>query len=305
MEKKKRQHYVPRFYLNRFLSRNDVIAVFDKKRGVSFTTSVENVALEKYFYDFNSTIDNEELQFLENNLAEMEADYANLLEEILRSIKNTRRFDKESQPLFSLYLVIQFLRTREYREKEAQLRAAMIETINQKLMPDGYTFKFGYDDEAKMHFISMFDPEKIFAMIEQLLNKTWIVWKNKTTQPFYTSDHPACVISEFTNAAGFATPGAEILLPLSSNYLLDICDHNHFQDRKRFDCKALNLRDADQVDYYNSAQVDWSTRQIYCATNDFSLAKKLIQKNPALRNPNRKRVIIDQLNENLTRFSNK
>ena len=54
MIKVKRQHYVPQFYLKRWV--NDIsdtqIWIYDKERKKTFSNSVQSVASSNYFYDF-------------------------------------------------------------------------------------------------------------------------------------------------------------------------------------------------------------------------------------------------------------
>lgn len=46
-----RQHYVPRVYLRAWACPNGMVNVTDKKTGKSFTPAVENICLEKNFYE--------------------------------------------------------------------------------------------------------------------------------------------------------------------------------------------------------------------------------------------------------------
>jgi hypothetical protein len=46
----KRQHYVPRRYLNTFAN-EEAIQVFDRENQLTFTTSTQNAAVESFFYD--------------------------------------------------------------------------------------------------------------------------------------------------------------------------------------------------------------------------------------------------------------
>ena len=49
---KKKQHYVPQFYLKRFSTDGHSVFVFDKFTQKVFRTNIANVASGRYFYDF-------------------------------------------------------------------------------------------------------------------------------------------------------------------------------------------------------------------------------------------------------------
>ena len=54
-KKKKRQHYVPKFYLKSFSrkkkSKEFVIWCFNKETGEKYQQNIKQVAMERYFYD--------------------------------------------------------------------------------------------------------------------------------------------------------------------------------------------------------------------------------------------------------------
>lgn len=52
MSKVKKQHFVPRFYLNNFTDSESNIYAFDMIRVESFRSTVDNIAHQKYFYDY-------------------------------------------------------------------------------------------------------------------------------------------------------------------------------------------------------------------------------------------------------------
>jgi hypothetical protein len=311
MEGKKRQHYVPQFYLRQFTAADGKVAVYDKQDRRIFRANPTNIAVEARFYDFDGydfdgqEIKGEDRQFFENSLSEMESQYATIMDRFCETIVKSRRFDGGQKRILSLFITIQYLRTAEYRQVDTQLRSAILQVLNQELQSRGLRLEYGYDDEAKMHFLSMFDPEKLSAIMGNMLNKIWMVWKNRTQQPFYASDNPVALISEFEESAGFATRGTEVLLPINPIYLLDICDSQHFTDRVRFDCKVVNLRDLNLVQRYNTAQVRGCTRQVYSSTDTFDLARRIVGEDRTLGDTDRARVEIEQLGESITKFSKK
>ncbi len=93
MAKKKKQHYVPQFYLNEFLAENIEINqskylwVFEKNNKVLFRRSPKNVAFENYYYSFK--YENEQVEDIENILSSLESDVSKLFKEFKTINLNT------------------------------------------------------------------------------------------------------------------------------------------------------------------------------------------------------------------------
>ncbi len=306
MQKTKRQHYVPKAYLRRYLQGGSTIFVFDKGNRSVFRTHIHNVAQERYFYDLPAEIlnlKNESPQFLENVFSAIETEYASVLDEILRSIVRKGRFSPKHKPLLAFFIVVQFLRTRAYRQVQLQLREAMVEVINQDLLAErGLRLGYGYKDESANHFIRLFDPELLRTLTGILLRQVWIVWRNKTTIPFYISDNPVVMASRVQQEAGFASPGVEVILPLNSMMLLSVSDRRYFSNLVKHDRKVRNLYDVTEVEYYNRLQVIKSFRQVYSATEHFCLAKQVCEEMPEVCDPDRRRVEVKKQGD-LVKFS--
>jgi hypothetical protein len=305
MQKTKRQHYVPQSYLRRFSEDDNSVFVFDKANNSVFESSTRNIAQERFFFELpKETIGNEDPQVLEHIFSEMEAEYASLLDVILSSLARKRRFNPKRKTMMALFVAIQFLRTKEYRQDHAQQREAGLKVINQELAKEGLRLKYGYKDEAANHFIQVFDPELLNVITRALLSHIWIVWNNKTKHPFYTSDNPVVVASAIQEPAGFASPGVEVVLPITSKLLLSICDQRYFSGLSKSDCKSVSLYDVARVEHYNKLQVVSSSRQVYCSIDHFGLARELCKQNPNLRDPNRSRIEVEEVG-NIIRFSSK
>ncbi|NPA93099.1 MAG: DUF4238 domain-containing protein [Chloroflexi bacterium] len=303
MQKTKRQHYVPQFYLRKFSEDGNSIFVFDKVRRAIFNSSIINVAQERYFFDLPEEVTgDEDPQIVEQVFAELETTYASLLDKLLQALVRKRRFNPKYKIQLAFFISIQFLRTREYRQNQAQLRKAIVDVINQEFAKEGMWLEYGYKDEAVNHFISLFNPKLVEALTEVLLKHIWVIWNNKTEHPFYTSDNPVVVASRIQKSAGFASPGVEILLPLNSKLLLSICEKNYFSNLSSSDCKVRNLYDDAQVKYYNRLQVINAFRQVYCSSQHFSLAEEVCEQTPNLCDPNRQRVEVEQYGD-IIKFS--
>jgi hypothetical protein len=80
IQRAKKQHYVPRFYLRRFTQDGSRLYVYDKFTGRSFPPRVEDVASENCFYD--PTVASQKVspgvgsEDVEQSLAELESQAA-------------------------------------------------------------------------------------------------------------------------------------------------------------------------------------------------------------------------------------
>ena len=135
----------------------------------------------------------------------------------------------------------------------------------------------------KHHFLLKREIVEEFANI--LNRHIWIIVKNESAKPFYTSDHPfvkqARVKHPVLSMEGIASLGIEIAFPIHPKYCLLLAERTYFADLAADDGKTMITTDVDNVTYYNSFQVMQSYRQVYCSQDDFGLAKQIILDNAA------------------------
>jgi hypothetical protein len=133
-----------------------------------------------------------------------------------------------------------------------------------------------------------------------LMHHIWSVAVNNTAQPLYTSDSPVVLFPHDNDprfgGAGFGCRGIEILLPLSSRYLLVIRERTHFVERMRPvaeqpDGAVIPLR-PEGVELYNRLQAADSYRWIYCTEDRFESVRELIKRFPAVAHVDRPRFSI-------------
>ncbi len=130
----KNQHYVPRFYLRRFLSKAKRLHVFDKSTGKSFFTRPENVACERYFYDVPDDLMSSGLdrQGVERYLQQIDDDGSTVLGEVLHDLVGGRPFDGRLAPRLAHFIAIQHVRTMLHREIGAQLWSTSLNNLLEK-----------------------------------------------------------------------------------------------------------------------------------------------------------------------------
>lgn len=302
MSKVKTQHYVPRFYLKNFMDSNERIWVYDKKNKSTFNPSILNIACENFFYD-NDTVDLafDEEQYLEKYYSSKEAEFAPLLLEFITKLESgeINVITSNDRDNFANYLVLQIDRTKEHREESIQSYQVIIKQLRVKGFTEDQIKEFGFDEEEispkGLHIESIltgFKMDKTF--IDILKNHIWLVFKNETSQPFYTSDNPivkkAHIIDKFFSYEGYASLGIEIVFPISPKFILVLCEREYFKESENLENMKISLSDINFINYYNSLQVVKSYRQVYATTNSFEIVKDLLLKMPNSFDIDRKRV---------------
>jgi hypothetical protein len=290
MSKVKNQHFVSRFYLENFTDSKNRIYAFDIIKGESFGTSTENIANQKYFYDYeplDQFVGRE--QVIEKALANSEAEQSMVFRKLVAGLKanDVSSLTKEDYSKLADYIVTQQMRTPETRikgnhmakEAERQLRAkgASEEFIKEKgLEADKYDPQF-QQVYGLLHSSAL-------DVIEDLCNRYWVFWSNKTKHNFYTSDHP--VVGYLHNEKDF-----EIYFPITPRYSVSILVKDHFPDMAAKHQKIIELNNPENIKFYNIRMLEQCNRQIYNSENDFRLAKKIVKETPSLRDPDRQRIV--------------
>lgn len=330
----KKEHYVPRCYLENFEGEDSRIKVFDKAIMQVRSQLKGEIAAENYFYDIDfdkimQNIDSSKHESIKNDikkivgiddwetikntvlnpkhiekefLCRLESIYGPLLKEIIKKsyngnewvIKNCKPFSEDEKTFLSLFIAIQSVRTRAYRDTMKQTIEKLYETIAYKQqMNDVYAlpkecFKASVsDDFIKLeHSGMLLDEDIAIHLAETLMNHIWVMYVNKTDYPFYTSDNPVSTIphkhDKYMSYGGFASEGVEVVFPLSPNLLIAMYEkswHSKFYQDRTF----IPVRNKVFVDYYNYTQVVNSFRCIYSQKENFEVAKKICDEYPEIR----------------------
>lgn len=312
-KEKKNQHYVPEFYLKNWtIEGKNQIYVYDKKTKKSFLTNVNNVASERYFYDIDwlGILTDEDLktcgihkedvenlakeQFLENFFAnDIEGDFKNRITSIIDRVSKMNRWEIRNcfflnipdKVYLSYHLSLQLLRVKAMRsrmEEESDCIEQILRDIGaSNQVVEKYTIRNNQISYLQSKMIA--DKNVIKDFILSFCDLTWVLLVNRTNLPFFTSDNPigtqAHIQHPFLSMRGLKSPGVEVFFPLSPQILLLMLDGKYH--------KLLNyertIREIDLVDvieYYNSLQFYESERYFFSNTNDFSIADKILVKNP-------------------------
>ena len=307
-QKKKKQHYVPRFYLKSFARQKKpeefIIRSFNKETGAKFEQNITQVAMEKYFYDDGNPPD------LENYFSRLESLHAKVYNKIIKyqSIEQLTMYDKFTMCHF---ILIQNERTRSARIRNAQLVELIYKFLEEeKNFPKFESFteeqrKLLLESRAAMGQINiMFYPVEMgdgtihypFDIVFEMSNLGWILLKNNLKREFYTSDHPIYVcnapiegkmVIRGYGGKSYTAEGVEIFLPLSPRLCLVLFDKKK-SDYRHFGLSKYIIQD--ELDWINRQIIAISHRTVFTKNNDFQFVRECIEEYKELKDPNRMRL---------------
>ena len=283
------QHYVPRFYLRNFSVKKGktyAIFCFDKVEGKIFYTNIERVGAEKYFYD----ADRDTNQTIEKAFGKVEVRFNEAYSRLIAR-ENLSFLSEEEKVAIAFFVITQELRTKEYRMFLSNIGKELANWLSKKELSKNLKKQLkeiSTDDFLRSSQIkSLIRNTKNFANI--MYRMKWILFDNKTSLPFWTSDHPVSRynpidLSPYGNL-GLVCTGIQIHFPLSPKLSLCFCDpikYGSLPDR-------LEVIDEQNIIFQNSLQTISSTRHIFSTDKDFSIAEKMIKRSPELKDIRRKR----------------
>lgn len=239
------------------------------------------------------------VQIIENQLSQWEGRFARVLKDVLESLEKRRRFKVRLREDLALFMAVQYWRTFERRRTMMQMLQSaengitnILDRINEK-RGTNYTTKdvdFEYDENetADMHRMSVIDLDNIRKTATIFQSHIWTIAVNDTNQPFYTSDNPVAKRAHKSHAwlsnSGYASPGIQLMFPLSPKYVLELYERSYWRDVEPYE-NQLVYQKKDHVTFLNSSQVYSSYRQIYSASNSFELVERMLEENESLKNP--------------------
>ena len=277
--KVKRQHVVPVTYLRKFCFLGDygeVLYSFNKQTKEIDCTQPKKIGRINEFYE---TV--EETQTLEEVFCKFEGQYNILFEKIKGGINKLSREDKETIAKFTS---LQFLRSESKKNNWSEMPKILLET-EKNIEP---SFKKQIEDALNPITLRTRNKEfilKNFELISKIIiERKWILMRNRTDKPFWTSDNPVTLYSPIKfRGLGLISPESELYFPLSPKYCLLICD-----PKKCENFPSLVESNKDNIEFQRCLQVDYSNRFVFSREEEFSLAKQRINEIPELSKANRR-----------------
>ena len=326
----KKEHYVPRCYLKNFILGNGRIQVFDKYKVQVRSQNIMDVAMENYFYDIkfddllkhvdeNKKIKSDLMDIvgteewedvlvaldekhIEKHFACAETIYSTLLQKIIEKsydgnqwvIDNCRACSAMEKEFMSLFIAIQIIRTKTFRDTLSDTMQKMYQTLAYKMQmheenalpKDAFKVEVNKDFVKLQHSNMILDEEVAVQMAETLNNHIWVMYVNKTDCSFYTSDNPVANIphkfDKYRSYGGLKSEGIEIVFPITPKLMLAMYDRKRY-DKVFSDRQFAILSTIEEVEYYNRVQVINSNRCVFSGQSNFGLAEKLCKEHPKLQ----------------------
>jgi Protein of unknown function (DUF4238) len=277
---KKKQHYVPRFYLKNFSNNlnKKTIGVFNLERERFIVNGdLKNQAYKDYFYGKDGQIENE--------LGKLETEVSKVFKKIIEEFY-IPTYLSESHLILLIFTIFLAVRTEYSADKQNEILDKVVKTI----------FKNDprVKDELDKIVIEHTNPSAfILSIVAKIMPITFdLKYKlivNKTACPFITSDNPVIRYNQFLEKrqshgsnVGFATKGLQLFLPINPKIFLIFYDDSTYKvgnkkdsivlinDEK--DIKELNVLscvNAYKNIYFNDQLSESMIREIYSKAKKF------------------------------------
>lgn len=246
MTKKKRHHYIPRFYLDGFVDplNRPYIWVYEKGNPNIIKATAENVAVRKHYYSFVTAVGHEDS--FEDIFGMIESEVA----PIFRKIINHENLENEERSSFAYFLALIMMRVPKYRENVEKVTGEIIKraTMLWASHPEDFKSmikKFEKDEGSKTGMpveelqdfilsgefdivvkpqfsLGMLDLVKHFAPIFHAMN--WAFWE-ASDYMFVTSDTPLFYDDPTHDpgsvyGVGLLSKNIEVTFPISKDLML-------------------------------------------------------------------------------------
>ena len=311
-------HYVPQFLLKRFgIGESNRVHVYDKSKSCAFTTSVKNVAAERGLYDFEFM--GSEMT-LEPALSRVEGLAARAIDAIERRRWLPHAASEERLHLAG-FLAIQLVRTRAQMNMKADMLQRMERWLRTQGMDESFFApepEIGVGENADKARLSrdIAVAHREYAPI--LLEKDWLLLQTTKKHPFIIGDSPLAMHNAVDRGPrgnlGIRVKGIELYLPINPELALALlCPTQTAELRQgveryqrlaakpevhqRFGESAASARRMlealeggspvpsrpENVEFHNSLQVIEAERFVFSMSDNFALAKDMVQSDPRLR----------------------
>lgn len=300
-----KHHYVARCLIANFNTkgRPNQVYVFDKHRGNTFISSLKDAGSENGF----NTV---ELNGVRVNFEPLFQDIDDLTANVMRQLietENLAALSDEERVGLAITTAAQLLRTKLQRTSPSELTSQ----FNKRLRASGLDqTDVPYLDTQSENDERLFSLRQLIQLeeyTEPFLAKDQLLLRTSEAHPFLISDNPVVMHNTFPyGEIGLNARGIEIYFPISKNLCLAFyCPsirlklRNAFGSRKTklgadaswlervyFGLNSLEAVDAIEstIDFVNELQIRSSSRFLYGSTEDFSFARRILERIPEARN---------------------
>lgn len=260
MPEKKRQHYVPQFYLRRFSIQSEGrnLGIFNlKSNRFILSGSLKEQAARPYFYGTDLRA--------ETILGGVESTAAPVLGRIVKELTLPARYSTEHLTLV-VFTLFQHARTLSVVAEQNELLDKMVKTI--------YSKDSRVSDELENLKIVSNNPIDLPLRIAArgyilALDLEYKLIVNSTNVPFITSDNPVVFYNQFLERrnwpggmTGLACKGLQIVFPISPSQVLVLYDPAVYQIGPSSK-STINISDRSDVFALNRLQVLNALQNLY------------------------------------------
>ena len=275
MPEKKKQHYVPKFYLKFFSSDSDQKAIkvcLKESYKIIQNADIKSQAQEDYFYGKNLE--------REDWFGNIEDTTSLILKEVVKTKVLPKNKSDEYYWIW-LFILLQAYRTRANADEFNDMVDKSLKTV-MKFEPkfkdfDFDTHFFAYDDAIEKTL------DILLKSLPMMMDMQIKLLKNNTCQELITSDNPVSKYNQFLESrnfpyghCGMASKGLQIFYPLAPDLILVMYDPKVYKvgNRKQFSKIQINQTD---VEFFNSLTCLYANKALYSTSNvtDFQFEKIL------------------------------
>jgi hypothetical protein len=296
MTESKKHHYVPQSLLRNFKYDKNKIFVFDKKRKVSYPSSIIDAGSENHF---NTVVRNGKRLNFEALFQKNDDDLACLVEKIIDN-RNTHCLTVLEKEKLLNVVVVQIIRTKMYRTSMKSLSEQLMQQFSEKEWDLDLEIPTENDvRESSLSSYKDFEPQ-----MKAIIGKVGFLIQSNTNEDFIISDNPITRHNTFPyGGVGLSCHGIEVYFPISPNLTFAlycptiIKKMNSYvvsqpESRTKTLYQSLLKGIASGIPvtlgkttskFLNSLQVSNSSRFLYSnSKNLFCSANEIINKNPDL-----------------------
>jgi len=252
---KRKQHYIPQFYLKLFSPKKDgnYVYCYDKKNKRSFRTNVSQVCFEIGFYEDAKKLNKP----IEDAFSLFERECSKVFAKIITAedlhVLSIKEFSD-----FVVFMLLFKQRTKKRREIVSVARKKWLDSINSQLT-DWMVVPTADNSEQSDHLWSMvgtFQDE-----LTLILKNDWQLVINKTKVPFWASDDP--LLQQLVqNDKRFNEPYVKNYFPLTTSLLV------HSQPLISNYVNVTNIATTDESMVNNLNRLTWNNAQRFVISKE-------------------------------------
>ncbi len=256
MADKKKQHYVPKFYMRRFLCDPNRYYLFNIEKNKNYgPVPYKDQCYEDYFYGKD--------KIWEDKLSIKERNWENAFNRFISG-----DYSSDVITLLKEFAIFQKGRTVDQVEKQIDINAEMVFQQMKMIIDHDKTIndKEKYYVEAKNRALEStkqnMTPNALLDIFEKIVDTiedlSFTHLQFQTKEKLISSDNPIIMLNTFTNNVGFGNIGLIIMFPISPNDLII------FYDDKIY-CKLRNHQNIKIKNEYVTKKIN---KMVFCNSNN-------------------------------------